>query len=279
MEDVEHENPAQSRSYEVTREYKVFRGDDKQPSSEVMAQISFVPPHTKTYKITQVEGKTRGEKMVRELLDQEVEAATKSHESEISRANYDFVFLRREKLEIADDYVLRIIPKRKEKYLFRGQIWVDTTALHIRRVEGVPAKNPSFWLTGIRITIQFAQVSDKWIPISFDATATVRFLGHYTIAGLNIPADNPPHSPCSSIQSRRALAATVVHEKLSAWSESLTAGSPPGSPIRLIAPLRICQTDLVGSKQHELDTRCPAVDRQDVHVGCSCMIPAARNSV
>lgn len=206
MEDVEHENPAQSRSYEVTREYKVFRGDDKQPSSEVMAEISFVPPYTKTYKITQVEGKSRGEKMVRELLDQEVEAATKSHESEISRANYDFVFLRREKLEIADDYVLRIIPKRKEKYLFRGQIWVDTTTLHIRRVEGVPAKSPSFWLTGIRVTIQFAQVSDKWIPISFDAIATVRFLGHYTIAGLNIPADNPPQSPCSSIQSRKALA-------------------------------------------------------------------------
>src|ERR1700730_5235763 len=36
--------PAQSRPYELTREYKVFRGYDKQPTSEVMAQINFVPP-------------------------------------------------------------------------------------------------------------------------------------------------------------------------------------------------------------------------------------------
>ena len=44
LEDVQHQDPAQSRAYEVTREYKVFRGSDKQPTSEVMAQINFVPP-------------------------------------------------------------------------------------------------------------------------------------------------------------------------------------------------------------------------------------------
>jgi hypothetical protein len=44
LEDVQHQDPAQSRPYEVTREYKVFRGDDSQPTSEVTAQINFVPP-------------------------------------------------------------------------------------------------------------------------------------------------------------------------------------------------------------------------------------------
>jgi hypothetical protein len=73
----------------------VFRGSDKQPTSEVMAQINFVPPDTKTYKITQARGNSRGEKMVRELLDRETESAKKKHDSEISRANYDFVFLRK----------------------------------------------------------------------------------------------------------------------------------------------------------------------------------------
>ena len=68
LEDVQHQDPAQSRPYEVTREYKVFRGYDRQPTSEVMAQINFVPPDMKTYKITQARGNSRGEKMVRELL-------------------------------------------------------------------------------------------------------------------------------------------------------------------------------------------------------------------
>ena len=93
LEDAQHQDPAQSRPYEVTREYKVFRGSDKHPTSEVTAQINFVPPDMKTYKITQARGNSRGEKMVRELLDRETESAKKGHGSEISRSNYDFVFL------------------------------------------------------------------------------------------------------------------------------------------------------------------------------------------
>jgi len=144
LEDVQHQDPAQSRPYEVTREYKVFRGYDKQPTSEVMAHIKFVPPDIKTYKITQARGNSRGEKTVRELLDRETESAKKGHGSEISRANYDFVFLRQENFGVAPEYVLRVVPKRKDKYLLRGQIWVDASTFHIRRIEGVPAKSPSF---------------------------------------------------------------------------------------------------------------------------------------
>lgn len=191
LEKVQRQDPAQSRPYEVTRAYKVFQGDDKQPSFAVTVQINFVPPATESYRITQASGQSRGEKMVRELLDQEVEAAENKRESEISRANYDFVFLRQDKLGSLDEYVIRIIPKRKERYLFRGQIWVDNTSFHIRRMEGVPGKNPSFWVTGVHITMQFGEVRGRWIPTSFDAIATIRFLGQFTISGLNVAADNP----------------------------------------------------------------------------------------
>ena len=54
LEDIQHQEPAQSRPYEVIREYKVLRGYNTQPTSEVMAQINFVPPDTKTYKIIPV---------------------------------------------------------------------------------------------------------------------------------------------------------------------------------------------------------------------------------
>jgi hypothetical protein len=54
---------------------------------------------------------------------------------------------------------LQIVPKRKDKYLLRGQIWVDASTFRIRRIEGVPAKSPSIWIKGIHITLQFAQMS------------------------------------------------------------------------------------------------------------------------
>jgi len=188
LEEVQQQDPAQSRPYEVRREYKVFRGYDKQPSSEVIAQINFVPPDMKTYKIIQTQGNSRGEKIVRELLDRETESAKKGLGSEVIRANYDFVFLRQENFGVVPEYVLRIVPKRKDKYLLRGQIWVDESTYRIRRIEGVPAKSPSLWIKGIHITLQYAELGGMWVPISFDAIATVRFLGEYTLAGLNIQA-------------------------------------------------------------------------------------------
>jgi len=196
LEDVQHQDPAQSRPYEVTREYKVFRGNNKQPSSEVVAQINFVPPDLKTYKITQVRGNSRGEKMVRELLDRETESTKKRHGSEISRANYDFFFLRQENFGVVTEYVLGIVPKRKDKYILRGQIWVDASTFRIRRIEGVPAKSPSFWIKNVHITVQFAQLGSMWVPVSFDAIATVRFFGQYTLAGLDIrPSESLSTAP------------------------------------------------------------------------------------
>jgi hypothetical protein len=190
LEDVQHQNRAQSQQYEVTREYKVFRGSDKEPTSVIIAQINFVPPDLKTYKITQVRGNSRGEKMVRELLDREAESAKKGHGSEINRTNYDFVFLRQENFGIVPEYVLQIAPKRNDKCLVRGQIFLDASTFRIRRIEGVPARSPSIWLKRIHITLQFAQLKGMWIPTSFDAIATVRLLGQYTLAGHNIrPSD------------------------------------------------------------------------------------------
>ena len=106
----------------------------------------------KTYKIIQARGNSRGEKIVRELLDRETESAKKGLGSEITRKNYDFVFLRQENFGVVPEYVLRIVPKRKDKYLLRGQIWVDASPFRIRRIEGVPVKSSSLWLKDIHKT-------------------------------------------------------------------------------------------------------------------------------
>jgi hypothetical protein len=191
LEDVQQQNRAQSHPYEVTRQYEVFRGNDKQPTSEIMTQIDFVPPDIKTYKITQTRGNSTGDKMVREILDRETESAKKGPGSEITRANYEFLFVGQENFGVVPEYVLRIVPKRKDKYLLQGQIWVNANTFQIRRIEGVPAKSPSIWLKGIHITLQFAQLGAMWIPTSFDAIATVRLLGRYTLAGHNVRVSNP----------------------------------------------------------------------------------------
>ena len=186
IEDAQHQNLAQSRPYEVTREYKVFRGDDMRPTSEVIAQIDFVPPDEKTYKIVQTSGNSWGVKIVRDLLSSETSSTRKEHSTEISRANYDFVFLRQQNFRDIPEYVFAIFPKRKDKYLLRGQIWVDPHSFRIRQIKGVPAKSPSFWLKNLHITLQYGELGGMWVPVTFNAIATVRILGEFTLAGLSV---------------------------------------------------------------------------------------------
>jgi hypothetical protein len=182
LERVQQQNPAHSRSYEVTREYKEFRADNKQPTAKITAQISYTPHDRNTFKIVQASGNAWGEKIVRNLLEQEAEPAKDGHGKDISRANYDFVFLRQENFGLHPEYVLHIVPKRREKSLLLGQVWVDATTFRIRRIEGVPAKSPSIWIKDIYVTLQFGEVNQMWIPVSLDSIATVRFLGRCTLA-------------------------------------------------------------------------------------------------
>jgi hypothetical protein len=60
LEQIGEQNPALSRPYEVTREYRVFHADEPKPISDVTAQISFSPPDTKTFTITDAHGNPRG---------------------------------------------------------------------------------------------------------------------------------------------------------------------------------------------------------------------------
>ena len=161
------QDPSRFRPYEVTRECKVFHGHNTKPTSEVMAQIDFVPPNVKTYKIIRATGNFLGEQLVRELLDLETGSAKDRQSSQVSRANYEFVFLRRENFGVVPEYVLGIIPKRQDKHLLHGQLWVDASTFGIRRIEGVPALAP---------------LGGMLVPVSFDAIATLRFFGEYTLA-------------------------------------------------------------------------------------------------
>jgi hypothetical protein len=191
------QNPALSQPHELTREYKVFHGDDPKPMSDVTTQIAFTPPNVKTFKITDARGSVTGKKIVSAILEQEVASAKEGHQRDISRANYNFVFLHEQNFGDFPEYVLHIIPKRKEQGLLLGDIWVDAKTYRIRQIIGVPLKTPSFWIKDLHITVQFAEMNQMWLPVSVDAIAMVRFLGIYTLSGLDlappISASNTPN--------------------------------------------------------------------------------------
>jgi hypothetical protein len=164
--------------YTVTRNYQLFEGQGPNPpKSQVVADITVVPPDSKKYTIENAAGSALAERIVRKALDGEVALARDSLATAITRENYDFVLVGQNELNGRRCYLLELIPRRKSKNLLRGTLWVDAETHLPRRVEGEPAKNPSWWLTDVRISLVYGYVGPMWVQTSSKATAKVRILG------------------------------------------------------------------------------------------------------
>ena len=182
MEQAARANRTHYRPYIVTREYRMFGSDEQQPKSEVTAEISFVPPKRKDFRITESNGSSRGENVVRHILESEAQAtATGSAPGAITRANYDFRLLGEESLGGRDCFVLALLPKREDKSLLAGKAWIDKSTFLVRRVDGNLSKMPSWWLKSVHVTLDFDEVEGMWLQNHTRAVADVRMIGRHVL--------------------------------------------------------------------------------------------------
>jgi hypothetical protein len=180
------ENQAHFRSYIVTRDYELFGKERAQTKSQVTADISFVPPSTKNYTIQKAVGTSFGETIVRRMLKNEVEIAKDYISTDFSPDNYDFIFILEGKIGGQRCYVLKLLPRRKDKNLLQGKIWVDAGTYLPQRIEGEPVKPPSWWLRRLHIELSYGQVGGMWLQTALEATATVRILGPHTMVSHDV---------------------------------------------------------------------------------------------
>lgn len=182
------DNRARSKPYSVTREYKVFGGDINRPRTEVLAQVNFLPPNVKSYGIDQSTG-GMGEKVVRRILDHEVDSTRDPKLMMINDTNYDFAFTGSQTVAGVPCYKLEITPKHERKDLLNAAIWVDKDSYRILRIEGEPAKSPSFWVKDVHVVLEFAEVAGMWLQTTTKAMAHMRFGGEYRIVSRDVNYD------------------------------------------------------------------------------------------
>ena len=101
--------------------------------------------------------------------------------TKLNLENYDFEVIGTEMVADRPAYVLETHPKRKEKYLFRGRIWVDAEDYALMRAEGSPAKNPSFWIKRTDIRQAYLKVGDFWLPKENTSVSIIRLGGRATL--------------------------------------------------------------------------------------------------
>jgi hypothetical protein len=186
MRQARVENRARFRPYIVTRDYKLFGKEKQTTKSEVIADVTFVPPDSKKYAFQQTSGSGLGIRIVGRMLEREAAIALNYRSTDLSPDNYDFRFLREEDVSGQRCYVLELFPKRKDKNLVRGSIWVDARTYLLHRTEGEPAKSPSWWVRDVRMVFLYGDVGGMWLQTSSEATGNVRLLGQHTMVSRDL---------------------------------------------------------------------------------------------
>jgi hypothetical protein len=186
MAQARAENRARLRPYIVTRDYQLFGKEKDKTKSQVIADVAFVPPDSKKYTIQQTNGSGLGGMIVRRMLANEAEVTKDYALTDFSPDNYGFRFLRAEDMMDQRCYVLELLPRRKDKHLLRGDVWVDANTYLPRRFEGELAKAPSWWVRDVRVAFIYGKVGGMWLQTASEASANVRILGRSTMVSHDV---------------------------------------------------------------------------------------------
>src|SRR5580658_5195094 len=113
------------------------------------------------------------------LLEAEVESSRPEarDRSRVTPENYSFEMIGTEEVRDRPAYVMAIEPRTKNRFLMRGKIWVDAEDYAIVRIEGQPAKNPSFWIRSVHFTHEYRKNGVFWFPMLDDSVNVVRIVG------------------------------------------------------------------------------------------------------
>ncbi len=170
-------------SYQVIREYRLFGAKESKPDSAVVAEVDFRPPASKAYRIQSSEGSNRGPQIVRHILDHEIEATSGDHKAgrSITRDNYRFTYIGEAVVDGQPCYALGLRPKRTDKDLLSGEVWVDKHSFRVRQIEGDVEKTPSWWLRRLHVKLTFADLDGIWMQTGMEAIADVRIVGTHTL--------------------------------------------------------------------------------------------------
>jgi hypothetical protein len=174
-------------AYDGRRSYSLsYRGfpSDRDAEEEVVAH--YTASAGKSFDVIS----KRGSKMIQskvfaKLLESEREAsnAENQRQTALTPENYTFTLLGSRPSSYGGCYLLRVEPRREDKFLYRGQVCVNATDFAPESIDAEPAKNPSFWIKKTRIEHRYQKIGQFWLPASNHTVTNFRMGG---IATLNI---------------------------------------------------------------------------------------------
>jgi hypothetical protein len=165
--------------YAGMRRY-VLENQKHKKRAEMVVRVKGDQDGSKHFEIVSEDGwKAAHKHVLHKMLESESESSRPEMRAtaKLNTTNYDFTLAGTEQLAGRAAYVLEANPKRKEKYLFQGRIWVDANDYALMRAEGSPAKNPSFWTKSTHFVQVYQKSGPLWFPLSTRSVTDARIFG------------------------------------------------------------------------------------------------------
>jgi hypothetical protein len=167
------------RSYSAVRRYEI-RNPDGRVSAETVVRVEYHAPGTKTFQKVSEAGSWVVRRLVFDrLLQSEEETSTgeERRDSAISDKNYAFTIIGEESLAGRRCFIVEAKPKRTDKYLFEGELWIDAQDFGIAKISGHPAAKLSFWINRAEFVRQFQRIDGFWLPYLDETIVDIRVHG------------------------------------------------------------------------------------------------------
>jgi outer membrane lipoprotein-sorting protein len=169
----------QLQRYSAVRTYEI-RNPEGKLAAQAVVRVDYQAPDKKTFN----KSSEKGPGIVRHLVfdrliqsESETTSGREHHDSAITTANYTFTLSGEEDAGPYHCFVLEAAPKRKEKYLFEGKIWIDAEDFAIVKIAGHPAKKPSFWVNRADFVRQYQRIEGFWLPYRDETSVEVKIYG------------------------------------------------------------------------------------------------------
>lgn len=167
-------------SYSSLRSYHLECHCLSHKKADMVVRAEYQAPNRKVFTIVSESGSgTVRSRVFKKLLEAEQESMQEENQrrSAITPENYVFQLLDYQKTDATEFYVLDAQPRTRNKFLFRGRIWVNANGFAITRVEGQPAVNPSWWTVRTDFKRSYKKSGDFWLPESNESETKVRVFG------------------------------------------------------------------------------------------------------
>jgi len=165
-------------SFTTSKTFTVMH--DGQTRAEVVAALQFTAPDVKAFAILESRGSEfLRDRVINKMMQTEVELAQRGRRGKVAISPDHYAF--GDLLDDGDAFVIETVPRRQDEPLFKGRIWITKDGSHLKRIEGEPAENPSFWTRRIHFVSECAPVEGVWLHVRTVARVTMRWFGEYLV--------------------------------------------------------------------------------------------------